>query len=283
GVLPGSIIRIDPLQDGDQPYTVPGDNPFVGEAGVLPEIWAYGLRHPQYFAWDTGGDGKMIIGEIGENQVEQLELGVAGANYGWGEREGTFVIDRDNHEIIYELPPWDELRGFTYPVLQYDHDEGDAIATGYVYRGDSIPQLQGKYIFGDLSNGRIFYVDIDDLVAGQTVTEFNELRLRYNGVERSLTDIIGQRLGTPTERAELRFGQDEDGEVYILSKWDGMVRKLVPAESLTVANVLDDDGGVLDDVSEPSGSGGTVAPLVSSSGAVGTGLDDLLGSSIAYA
>ena len=86
----GAIIRIDPLAgDGSRGYGIPPDNPFVDEAGVAPEIWAYGLRHAQQFSWDT--DGRMFIGDIGQGFVEEVNLGVPGANYGWRLREGTFA------------------------------------------------------------------------------------------------------------------------------------------------------------------------------------------------
>ena len=86
----GAIIRIDPLaDDGTKGYGIPPDNPFVGRDGVAPEIWAYGLRHPQHFSWDT--DGRMFIGDIGQGQIEEVNLGVSGANYGWRLREGTFA------------------------------------------------------------------------------------------------------------------------------------------------------------------------------------------------
>ena len=86
----GAIIRIDPLAgDGTRGYGVPADNPFVGQAGVAPEIWAYGLRHAQQFSWDT--DGRMFMGDIGQNSVEEVNLGIRGANYGWRLREGMFA------------------------------------------------------------------------------------------------------------------------------------------------------------------------------------------------
>ena len=96
----GAIIRIDPLGgDGSRGYGVPADNPFVGEAGVAPEIWAYGLRHAQQFSWDT--DGRMFMGDIGQNVVEEVNLGVPGANYGWRLRE------RHVRHRLHAHPPGD--------------------------------------------------------------------------------------------------------------------------------------------------------------------------------
>ena len=122
----GAIIRIDPLGgDDSRGYGIPADNPFVGEAGVAPEIWAYGLRHAQQFSWDT--DGRMFMGDIGQNFVEEVNLGVPGANYGWRLREGTFAtgyaVGARRPGRVYPLPAEDDP-SFVYPVAQYDHGEG---------------------------------------------------------------------------------------------------------------------------------------------------------------
>ena len=160
----------------------------------------------------------MLIADIGQANIEEINVGAAGANYGWSEREGTFVVDHDDEDEFHALPPDDALQGFTYPVAQYDHDEGDAIVGGFVYRGELVPDLYGKYIFGDLVRGRIFYVDVDDLVPGRQAT-INELTLLRNGVEITLLALLGDDY-----RADLRFGLDEDGEIYVLTKRDGMIR-----------------------------------------------------------
>ena len=96
--LLGKILRIDPLASGSAPYTVPDDNPFVGQADTIQETWAYGLRNPHRLAWDSV-TGKMLISDIGQVNVEEINLGTAGANYGWDLREGDdwkrrMVIDR---------------------------------------------------------------------------------------------------------------------------------------------------------------------------------------------
>ena len=149
----------------------------MGEAGVAPEIWAYGLRHAQQFSWDT--DGRMFMGEIGQGMVEEINLGVPGANYGWRLREGTFAtgfaVEGGRRGQVYPPPAQDE-QPFVYPVAQYDHDEGSAISGGFVYRGSAIPELQGKYVFTDFPRGRVFYIDADTLVPGQ-LAEIRELRL----------------------------------------------------------------------------------------------------------
>jgi hypothetical protein len=224
----GSILRIDPL-GGSAPerptnggYGIPADNPFVGAGdGSLGEIWAYGLRNPHRFSWDTGGSGTMLVSDIGQNQIEEIELGLAGANYGWSEREGTFVFDPAAPNLLFPLPADDASLGFTYPVAQYDHDEGSAVVGGFVYRGSRIPALQGHYLFGDVVNGRIFHVPVEDLLAGGQA-EMAELGLLRAGVPTTLLALLGEL------RADLRFGIDEAGEIYVLTKRDGMVRMLVP-------------------------------------------------------
>ncbi|MEM7315427.1 MAG: PQQ-dependent sugar dehydrogenase, partial [Planctomycetota bacterium] len=139
----GSMLRINPLQNGNDAYTVPDDNPFVGQAGFSPEIWAYGLRNPHHFAWDRGGDGNMFIADIGQSNIEEVNRGIAGANYGWSVREGTFDMTGkapDNPISAAELPADHATDPYTYPVAQYDHDFDNtgqisaAIAGGYVYR-----------------------------------------------------------------------------------------------------------------------------------------------------
>ena len=216
----GAILRINPLSDGQLPYQVPSDNPFIGKPGHLPEIWAYGFRNPLRFSWDAGGEHKMIIADIGQANIEELNLGVAGGNYGWSEREGTFSVDHSDQDFLLPLPPGDSKFQYTYPVAQYDDDEGNAVVGGFVYRGKSIAELRGLYIFGDIVTGRIFYVAAKDLIAGRQA-RISELTLTYKGQPRTLLEIMSGE-----ERADLRFGMGEDGEIYILTKRDGMIRKL---------------------------------------------------------
>lgn len=223
----GALMRIDPL--GGERYGIPQDNPFVGVDGVAPEIWAYGLRHPQQFSWDL--DGRLFITDIGQAQVEEVNLGIKGANYGWRVREGTFAtanaVGSEYLGLVFPLPE-DEDDTFTYPVAQYDHDEGAAIGSGFVYRGTRIPPLQGKYVFADIVFGRLFYIDADRLVAGDQA-EIKELEVLNNGRRFDLLEEAGHP-NTYTEglRADLRMGIDAEGELYLLTKGDGWVRKIVP-------------------------------------------------------
>ncbi|MCY3818197.1 MAG: PQQ-dependent sugar dehydrogenase [Gammaproteobacteria bacterium] len=227
----GAILRIDPLGGSeDRAYGIPADNPFVDRAGAAPEIWAYGIRHAQHFCWDE--DGRMFINDIGQDQVEEVNLGIAGGNYGWRLREGTFATafgaDAGSAGIgsVFPLPPTDEEL-FVYPIAQYDHDEGYAIGSGFVYRGAAIPALQGRYVFADITRGRIFSIATDVLRPGHPAP-IEELRLTFDGEERTLLDLAG--FGNTYHgglRADLRLGLDAAGELYLLTKGDGWIRKLV--------------------------------------------------------
>jgi sugar lactone lactonase YvrE len=244
----GKILRIDPFgsNSSNGKYGIPHDNPFVGKRNpnALGEIWAYGLRNPHRFSWDTGGDSKLLIADIGQAFIEEVNLGIKGANYGWGKREGTWVVDREHENVLFSLPKDDAKYGFTYPVAQYSHHipknrpksefYGIAIAGGYVYRGKSIPELFGQYIFADFgSDGRFFHVPVNELVNGKQAT-IKELRLFDKEQEKSFLKIVG------SDRSDVRFGVDEVGEIYVTSKSDGKVRKLVPSpESSNYQNQSD--------------------------------------------
>lgn len=224
GVALGKVLRINPLASGTQRYTVPADNPFVGVPGFLPEIWCYGLRHPQHLCFDPADTRMGILVDVGQKRVEEVNILVKGANYGWANREGTWVTDRASQNILYGLPANDASYGYTYPVVQYDHDEGIAICGGYVYRGTAIPALQGHYIFGDIANGRVFHVPVASLVLGQQ-TQVSELTLTRNGLDVTLLSLVG----AANNRVDLRFGQDQAGEMYVMTKQEGTIYKLAPA------------------------------------------------------
>jgi glucose/arabinose dehydrogenase len=229
----GKILRIDPSGNNsfNSQYGIPNDNPFVNDDDpeTLGEIWAYGLRNPHRFSWDTGGDGKMLIADIGQAFTEEINLGIKGANYGWDQREGTWVTDQNDENAVYPLPTDDAQYGYTYPVAQYEHEippdyagfYGIAVAGGYVYRGKDIPELVGQYIFADFgSDARFFHVSVDQLVDG-TQAQLQELRFGEGGQTLSFLDITG------LQRSGVRIGTDEVGELYVISKQDGIVRKLV--------------------------------------------------------
>jgi glucose/arabinose dehydrogenase len=220
----GKILRIDPLPHGDRPYGVPRDNPFVGEKSSLPEMWAYGLRNPERFSWDPAGAHLMLIADIGQKQFEELDIGHPGANYGWSEREGFTVVDHADETVRGPVATDDAARGFTAPALVYGRRRGElaAITGGYVYRGNAVPELHGYYVFGDIATGRIYATDASKLVDGRQAAFF-ELPLQYGGKALALLEIVRG------DRADLRFGVDDSGEIYVLSKRNGGVYRLAHA------------------------------------------------------
>ena len=217
----GSVIRIDPSENNgaNGRYGIPLDNPFIDTPGAVKEIWAYGFRNPHRISWDETGSDMMLISNIGQHSIEEVNLGQAGANYGWPYREGTFLFDVDaNPELVYPLP--DKDTGYTYPVIQYDHDEGSAVSGGFVYAGNEVPQLKGKYIYGDISLGTLFYVNISDIEAGRQAPV---QRLNV-AIEGNISDM-----GTISQhkRVDLRLGTDSKGELYLMTKGNGGVYKVV--------------------------------------------------------
>jgi len=152
----GKILRIDPLRDGDEPYSVPAGNPFVGVAGADESIWSLGLRNPWRFSFDPV-TGDLWIADVGQNDVEEINVAPAddglnagrGVSFGWSAFEGN---DRFNDD--------QRTDGHTPPVFVYSHDEGRcSISGGVRYRGESIPDLAGWYVFGDFCTGEIWALD----------------------------------------------------------------------------------------------------------------------------
>ncbi|MEM8944660.1 MAG: PQQ-dependent sugar dehydrogenase [Planctomycetota bacterium] len=252
----GSYLRIDPLESDSNPFSVPADNPFRTSSNpATPQnlIWAYGLRNGHRFTFDTAGEGKMLISDIGQGSVEEINLGVAGANYGWDTREGTYLTT-GNFDVLDDLPGNHPSDTFTYPVAQYDHTNNlvngsVAIVGGSVYRGTDVPQLTGLYFFGDFASnpGPIFAVDVDDLVQrddfsnindlnGGHIAPFAEVQLTSGGVEKTLREIISDELGVNQNRTDLRFGVGPDSEIYVLNKRDGVVRRII-----STSGILDGD------------------------------------------
>ncbi len=215
GKIWSTVIRIDPAgtNSTNGKYGIPKDNPFVNDPDALGEVWALGFRNPHRISWDMTGSGKMFITNIGQHSVEEVNLGVAGANYGWPNREGNYLYDVNaNPELVYPLPEDDA--GYTYPVAQYDHDEGNAISGGFVYAGKKVPQMKGKYVFGDIPRGKLFYAEAAAMEPGQQAPVY-ELSVEFDGQKTNLETL------TESKRVDLRFGTDIAGEMYIFTKCNG--------------------------------------------------------------
>ena len=221
GKIWGSIIRIDPLgkTSANGKYGIPKDNPFINDSNKLGEIWSYGFRNPHRISWDESGTGKIFVTNIGQHSLEEVNLLKKGANYGWPNREGTFLYDVNaNIEIVYPLPKDDS--GYTYPVIQYDHDEGNAISGGFAYNDDKIPLLKNKYIFGDIPRGTVYYSEVSEITDGKQAPIYT-ISLELNGESTSFSKI------SKDQRVDLRFGKDGSGELYMFTKSNGKVYKVV--------------------------------------------------------
>ncbi len=194
--LLGKLLRLD--VDTLAGYAIPADNPYA-DGGGRPEIWAYGLRNPWRFSFDSV-TGDLWIGDVGQNAIEEINHQLAGLpggrNYGWRAWEGYGAYDASQSTAVL-------LGGATYPVMWYTHGEGCSVTGGYVYRG-SEPSLQGVYIFGDFCSGTIW--------GGFGAA---------GGYSR--VSLLQTQLGISS------FGEDEDGNLYVTNHWGGQVYRLRPA------------------------------------------------------
>ena len=194
--------------------------------GALPEIWCRGFRNPHRITWDQSGSGKMFISNIGQHSVEEVNLGKAGADYGWPNREGLLLFDVNaNTELVYPLP--DDDSGYTYPAIQYDHDEGNAISGGFAYSGTKVSLLKNKYIFGDIPRGTLFFSELTDIIEGQQAPVLR-LELELKGSKINLSDLA------PNSRVDLRLGMDSFGELFLFTKGNGKVYRIVDCKPSAV-------------------------------------------------
>ena len=230
----GKLFRIDPAgsNSANGEYGIPAGNPFVGDAGALGEIYAYGVRNAQRFGWDSV-NGNMFLADIGQNTIEKLTLVTAGANLGWNIWEGSFrYVGRSGVSL-------DNQRGdpdVTYPVAEYAQRDpllqNQSAAAGlHVYRDDAIPQLANLVLFADQPTGEIFYVQADDLPEGGQ-DAIRRVLLNDGGEAKTLLQLIQEKNAeqgrSPASRSDLRFGPGPDDQVFLLNKYDGIIRLLVP-------------------------------------------------------
>jgi glucose/arabinose dehydrogenase len=243
----GKMLRLDPLNPALTPgspdpvsangqYRIPTSNPFQGP-GQVPEIYAYGLRNPYRFSFDRA-NGELILADVGQNNIEEIDRITLGGNYGWAIKEGDFLFNRTTNTGpvgTIGAPPGNRSPGLpsglidpitgTMGTLEYDHNDGISITGGFVYRGTAIPELYGKYIFGDLAlknapvraDGRLFYADLQaGLIKAFPLFQFGGSAILPNGLT-----VHG-------------FGEDADGELYALvtntsaNGTGGIVYKFVP-------------------------------------------------------
>ena len=193
GALTGKVLRIDPAPSAGRPYTVPANNPFLTTPGARPEIFGYGMRNPWRFSFDPA-NGELVIADVGDERVEEVDVlgaGVGGWNLGWpifegGRRHGP-----------------GSAAGLTFPALTLSHGRGVcAIVGGYTVRGNRLPKLRGRYLFGDVCSGRLRSV---------------QLRIGSSPVRHARSE----RLTVPYLDS---FGRDARGRLYALSLLGGVYR-----------------------------------------------------------
>lgn len=206
--LLGGMLRIDvDRTEDDRLYRIPEDNPWYGNSKYAGENWAWGLRNPWRFSFDSE-TGQLWLGDVGQELYEEVNIIERGGNYGWREKEGAFCIN-----LTDMTDPYDDCDSASLipPIWGYHHSTGNySITGGYVYRGDKIPSMFGAYFFADFASGVVW-------------------RLDYNGRDdiatRELIDLEGN-IST--------FGVDEEGELYLARFYAGEILKFVPDTSLSV-------------------------------------------------
>lgn len=191
--LLGKILRIDVNhKNGQTPYAIPADNPFVGKPDVRPEIWAYGLRNVWRMAFDPATK-VLWAGDVGQDTWEEIDLIVKGGNYGWNVREGfhPFVL-KGGKAPATDNKPADVIE----PIFEYHHDIGKSITGGVVYRGKKVPELDGSYLYADYVAGKLW-------------------ALRYDETTKKVT--ANREIPTSKPILTMSFGQDAQGEAYFMT------------------------------------------------------------------
>ncbi len=195
GSLLGKLLRIDVDRTaGAQRYGVPQDNPFVKKQGYRPEIWALGLRNPWRFSFDARS-GALWLADVGQDQVEEIDIIRKGGNYGWNVMEGNICTPA--------VDPRCDPSGFEPPLHTYRHPQGFSITGGFVYRGRAIPGLCGAYLYADYVSKRLWALRERN---GRVVASAELLRM---------------------QNAISSFGQDGDLELYVADHAAGLILRIV--------------------------------------------------------
>lgn len=212
--LMGNVLRIDVnTSGGGKNYGIPPDNPFVGKRG-LDEIWAYGFRNPYRFSFDMNGSGRMFLSDAGQKLYEEIDVVTKGGNYGWNVKEGFHCFNAANETV--ELSDCPTVDAFGNPLIDpvieaknYANPDGGnfvVIVGGYVYRGNSIPGLQGKYVFGNFSAE-------DDEAEGEVYVSHPAGAGPWAYERLSFKSFDEGNI----EQYIKGFGQDLGGEIYVLT------------------------------------------------------------------
>jgi glucose/arabinose dehydrogenase len=235
----GKILRVDvnARNSANGRYGIPRDNPFRVTPGAVREIWAYGFRNPFRMSFDTE-TGILIVGEVGQNDIEEVDVIVKGGNYGWNRKEGTLCFDPRGADpgvatrdcsAVPPLPA--RLRN---PVAQYDtHHEGHSVIGGFVYHGDAIRFLKDRYVFGEFSRlstqpagpdnyGRLLYIEQRNLTRGHALKRIQEFRnVAREAARLGLTNPAQPPASFQQTLSVLGLGQDVRGEVYVFGNRTG--------------------------------------------------------------
>lgn len=187
----GKILRVDVNKTDKGSYGIPADNPFLGNANAFPEIYAYGLRNPWRFSFDKE-TGLLWAGDVGQNTLEEIDIIKKGGNYGWRLKEGQDCFNPKNDCNQGQL---------IEPIHQYPRGEGVSVTGGVVYRGKSLPDLKGKYIFADFGSGKVW-------------------ALSFEGERKTGNQLLSTD-GGPVSA----FGEDASQEVYLLDHSNGTIRR----------------------------------------------------------
>lgn len=234
GVLLGKILRIDVnSKSAGREYGIPANNPFVGRKDARPEIYAYGIRNPWSLTFDTGGRHELFVGDVGQSRWEEVNVIKKGGNYGWNLREGDEWFNPEAERTPLEKP---YMAGgateFEGPIVAYENmgafgtkGKGRSITGGYVYRGQAIPELKGRFVFGDWSRNLGPKLGILFVATRGAAGKWDYEPLG-----------IGAEGDTNLKAFLWAFGSDADGELYVMtnpkntvaSEGKGMVQKIVP-------------------------------------------------------
>jgi putative heme-binding domain-containing protein len=193
GILLGKLLRIDVNHpSASLAYGIPADNPFVGQPGVRPEIWAYGFREPWRISWDSKS-GDLWLGDVGQDRIEEVGIVRRGENHGWNVYEGHQAYS-DTYRRAGEV--------YVPPVLSYTHRIGLSVTGGEVYHGSRASKLEGWYVFGDYDSRRIWALTQTDRKLGKVVE-------------------IATSPGKITS-----FARDDEGELYLTGFDNGIIYQL---------------------------------------------------------
>ncbi|MFN2446092.1 MAG: sorbosone dehydrogenase family protein [Vicinamibacterales bacterium] len=232
----GKVFRIDPLGRNGRggKYGIPAANPFLSTADALPEIFALGVRNAQRFGWDPKS-GAMYLSDIGQNIVEEVSPVSAGANLGWNVWEGSYrYVSRQ--AVFTQSPRSDPT--ITYPIVEWGQldpvmlpSNSSASVGVVVYRSTTVPQLNGRLLFGDMPSGELFHVSADELpTGGQGAIRRVLFVMAAGAAPRTFLQIIQEKNlaqgRTPATRADMRFDATAAGQVFMLNKADGTIRMI---------------------------------------------------------